>query len=207
MFEHRASSVRRVAGIFVLASLVSLSTAAAQGVGRTDHGNGQGSGHVKHHDRSNPKAKPSRAQGAAEGAAAQASVAAARSHGRRIGLALGRHQLTGVHGQALPARAQERILAVAARRSGRTELAAALAPASNAGAGRQADALARSLEGLLEDPSRLPAAASAYNRFIRASSDAYLAAPPAELLAIQAVLAPLAETAVHRASAPSVASR
>lgn len=76
------------------------------------------------------------------------------------------------------------------------KLVTALTAGGNADAHLQAVALTGALQGLLAAPARqLQPAAVAYNAFVDASSTAFLSAPPAELLAVQAVLLPMVQQA------------
>ena len=99
-----------------------------------------------------------------------------------------------------------------ARAAGRS-VAAALSPASNRGARGEARRLVVRLEGLLGAvgrmdprdpgrgaPTRLYESVGAWDDFVDASSAPFLAAPPDEMLAIQAVLARLDRAAIEHAA-------
>lgn len=103
---------------------------------------------------------------------------------------------------ALPADVQGELLALLYGRGSGSRIAGALAPA---GSGRRAQAsaaaLVRRLDGLfavagrmdparpgVAAPTRVAAALSAFNDYLDASSSAFLATPPAELLAVHAAL-------------------
>jgi hypothetical protein len=99
--------------------------------------------------------------------------------------------MTTLGGVAISPAVQAQLLAVLTSNSPTTGPAAKLADAINsAGAGAPAavQALVTSLSGLGMNPAQLPTAVGEFNNLVQVASPAFLANPPQEFLAIQAVL-------------------
>lgn len=121
----------------------------------------------------------------------------------QVNAALRSGSLTGPRGVRLPDATQStllRVLVAAGDDDG--ALANALSAPFNQSARPQAVALVQRLHGLLAAPERLHEAVVAFNGLVDASSAEFLKAPPAEFVAIQAVLTPLVQPGV-----PATASR
>jgi hypothetical protein len=216
----------------MLASLFALLLVArpalAQGKGGHDdhgHGNGNGHGHHHHHDRSNPKppkhddhdkdhdkgkgndshakapdpkdkAKAHFEVASAPGASSIATPAQATFGALRSGT------LTSRSGSPIPAEPQKAVLSAFSSDGESLPLYAALTSNGNEHAGKQAKRLVESLHGVSDNPDRLPGAVKAYNALVDASSAQFLSAPPAEFLAVQAALTPMAREATVASSGP-----
>jgi hypothetical protein len=127
-----------------------------------------------------------------------------RTSAETTGQSLAAGTLSGaaVGAGALPAEVQRELLALMRGRAGGSRIAEALAPrGSGVRAERAATRLVHRLDGLLAvaermdparpgvaAPTRLAAALSAFDEYLDASSSAFLATPPDELLAVHAVL-------------------
>lgn len=144
------------------------------------------------HDRSNGHANPGRGGPAAVVVASRATVAGAVESAVR-------GRFPAAANAAATGSAFARLVDRGDPGTARS-LAAELA-AGNDGARREAAELARTMDGLLAAPERLPEAVAAFNRLVEASAPGYLADPPVAFVAAHAALAALSGEAAPRAAA------
>jgi hypothetical protein len=108
--------------------------------------------------------------------------------------ALAAGSFTTPSGVMIPAAAQTRahdvMIAGATTSPASTELLGALAVAGPA-SDPALRALVRSMSGLASNPAQLPQAVADYNRFVNSAPASFLTRPPAEFVAVQAVLVKL----------------
>ena len=108
--------------------------------------------------------------------------------------ALAAGSFTTPSGVMIPAVAQTRahdvLIAGAAKSPASTELLSALAMAGPA-SDPAIRALVRSMSGLASNPAQLPQAVADYNGFVNSAPASFLTRPPAEFVAVQAVLVKL----------------
>ena len=106
--------------------------------------------------------------------------------------------LTTSSGAIIPAAAQANTYAVMTSDAAKSTSAARLSAAlSTAGSGASAivPALVSGFSALRSNPAELPSVVASYNAFTKAASASFIAKPPAEFLALRAVLAQLTAAA------------
>ena len=155
-----------------------------------------------HHDRSNPL--PLTAESGPNfsvvtvAATADGAGSAVASVGQRMVLALRTGTLATPAGRPISPESQQTVLGALSPDGNADVLTLLFALTSNGNehAKKPAKKLIEALPGASETPDRLSAAVKAFNSLVDASSTEFLANPPAEFLAIQAVLAPMAQEAI-----------
>lgn len=127
---------------------------------------------------------PSGGGGTVSASASPAVAAAVGAAAASVSSSLSAGSLTTPSGVAIPAAAQASVLAVLTGSAPSATLAAAM------GGGAAAQALAEAMSGLISspDPGQLAAATGHFNAMVLAADASFLANPPAEFLAVMAVL-------------------
>lgn len=201
------SNFWRFAAVFTLAMALAAPQAAAQGKGTPPGGPPKGPPATTPPENSDRGNVPANRQGQAPGSdnrnggnrsvSTEALAVSLAAPAAQIGGALRTGTLVTPTGGAISRDAQSAVLHLVSRVDANTSLVAALTASSNHAAHAQAEALSRSMAGLLAAPAeRLRPATEAYNAFVDASSAEFLGAPPAEFLAVQAVLQPMVQQAI-----------
>lgn len=202
------SSLWRFAAVLALALALAAPGAVAQGKGSPPGGPPKGPPATTPPENSDRGNVPPNRQGQAPGnnnrsggnksmVGAEALAVSLAAPAAQVGGALRAGTLVAPSGVGISREAQAVVLQLISGSGANGALVAALTAPANHGAHVQAEALSRSMTGLLATPAeRLRPAAEAYNAFVDASSAEFLRAPPAEFLAVQAVLQPMVQQAI-----------
>lgn len=207
----KVSLVVCTASLFVALPVLAQNNPAPQGHGRHGHGHhnprGNGSDHSGHHHggrhghgRGNNHGNNNNGRGNLVLAGPEVTAAVSQA-ATSVTTALRFGSLSTPAGAVIAAEAQGNTYALMvanpALSGGPADISAALSTAGPE-ANAIVPALVTSFSGLASNPAQLPAAVEEYNRFTRAASDAFIANPPPEFLALHTVLSRL--TAAARAA-------
>jgi hypothetical protein len=170
--------------------------------GKSDQPHGNNSDHSGHdNDGKSAGHRQDRPHGFGSGTivlSTPAQTAAVSNAVTSVTSALRSGSLTTSSGAVIPAAAQANTYAVmtadAAQSTSASQLSAALSTAGSA-AGAIVPALVSGFSALRTTPAELPSVVATYNDFTKAASPSFIAKPPAEFLAMRAVLAQLTAAA------------